>query len=162
MAKIIMAQGEDYSIATMADNIKLFLAGGITNCADWQAEAIKEVNAFYNRLTVYNPRNPNYDVNDPSMEERQICWEFDKLSKANIIVFWFAKETLCPITLLEYGKYALASTKPIVVGVDPEYKRKNDIIIQTSLARPDLDIYDNFKDFLCGITVTLSNKFNMF
>lgn len=27
-------------------NIKLFLAGGITNCDDWQSKVIDELNAF--------------------------------------------------------------------------------------------------------------------
>ena len=38
--KVITAIDEDYSIDTN-NGVKIFLAGGITNCPDWQNEAIE-------------------------------------------------------------------------------------------------------------------------
>lgn len=147
MAIIITAPNEDYSVATIAENTKLFLGGGITNCPDWQQEIIDALKD-YNHLTIYNPRRPNFS---PADEEPQICWEYDKLAKANVIIFWFPKETVCPITLYELGKWGNATDTKIIIGMHPDYPRKNDVIIQTSLARPSLDVYVGFESFMYAV-----------
>ena len=52
-----------------------------------------------------------------------------------MILFWFAPETICPITLFEYGKW-LVSPKRLFVGCHQDYVRKQDVQIQTALERP--------------------------
>ena len=121
----------------------LFIAGGISNCADWQSEFIKKLDGL--DITVLNPRRKNFDVNDPRMEEEQIKWEFDHLLKADACSFWFTKETLCPITLYELGKQTVLN-KTLFVGVHPNYKRKKDVEIQTKLERPEVDIVYSLDD----------------
>ena len=144
MMTLVTAPNEDYSMATMSDNIKLFLGGGISNCPDWQAEMIEHfINSAH--VTIYNPRREDFS---PDNEEQQICWEFDKLSKADMLVFWFPKETVCPITLYELGKWGNSTKTPMVIGIEEEYTRKRDIIIQTELARPEIQIATDFDDFL--------------
>lgn len=49
MAIIIQAPNEVYSIDNNR-NIKLFLAGGITNCPDWQSEVISDLSDVANNL----------------------------------------------------------------------------------------------------------------
>lgn len=116
-------------------NNSIFLAGGITGCPDWQSyviDELKKLNVSDNH-TIFNPRRPEYgDLLDEKLAEEQITWEFDKLKFAKTIVFWFPKETLCPITLYELGRW-VASDKLVMIGVHPEYKRKLDIEIQTKL-----------------------------
>jgi hypothetical protein len=107
----------------------LFLAGGITGCPDWQAEAVETLKSW--DITLINPRRSNFDVTDKKMEEEQIRWEYFHLNKADAILFWFPKETVCPITLYELGRW-ITSGKPIFVGCDPEYTRKRDLEIQLS------------------------------
>lgn len=116
---------------------KLFIAGGITNCPDWQADLVELLKE--EDLTVFNPSCKNFDVNDSSMETKQIKWEHERLNESNIVSFWFPSETLCPITLYELGKMSM-TTKRVFIGVDPEYSRLNDIIIQTGLIRPEIKI----------------------
>ena len=41
--------------------------------------------------------------------------------------------------------------KPLIVGVHPDYVRKKDIEIQTSLARPEIQIVYNLDDVINGI-----------
>ena len=106
----------------------VFLAGGITNCEDWQSEVIKQLSNT--NLLLYNPRREVYSATN---SEEQIKWEFEKLRQAHAVVFWFSKETLCPITLFEYGKYLGRNTKPLFVACDRQYKRREDVIIQTAL-----------------------------
>ena len=53
--------------------------------------------------------------------------------------------------MLEYGKYALATERPVIIGVDPEYERKQDVEIQTKLARPQLPIYYSLDDMVNAV-----------
>lgn len=64
--KIITAIDEDYSIETN-NNPSIFLAGGITNCPNWQQEAISYLSKL--NLTIYNPRRENFPINDPNVSE---------------------------------------------------------------------------------------------
>lgn len=63
------------------------------------------------------------------------------LRDADAILFWFPCETLCPITLYELGAWSM-SDKPLFVGVHPAYQRRQDVEIQTRLARPDVAVTD--------------------
>lgn len=91
-------------------------------------------------LTLINPRRANFDVTNPDMEYEQIKWEHQHLEHATMISFWFPRETLCPITLFELGKYARDTSKILFIGRDEEYKRKRDIDIQIGLIRPEIQI----------------------
>ena len=113
-------------------NFAVFLAGGITGCPPWSDQAAELLGDVPN-LLLFDPRRFDFDVNNTSMEEEQIGWEVRHLSIANAILFWFPKETLCPITLFELGK-AIGQNRMFVVGCDPEYKRKNDLIHQLKFA----------------------------
>lgn len=112
----------------------VFLAGSITGAVDWQQEAKEMLSPYFN---VFNPRRANYPHFDPAKEREQILWEHDHLELAPIIVFYFAPETLAPITLYELGKIlATLPYKPYkkaYIAIHPDYKRKNDVIIQTEL-----------------------------
>jgi hypothetical protein len=115
----------------------VFLAGGISNCENWQAqmvEALKHLN-----IIIYNPHRKNFSMDDSKVTNQQIMWEFEHLRKATVVSFWFSKETICPIVLYELGNFNMTS-KPIVIGIDPEYSRKLDVEIQTRLARPEVPI----------------------
>lgn len=119
----------------------LFIAGGITGCENWQNEL---VNFLKNEeITLLNPRREEFD--QTIKEEEQIEWEFEHLKKAEAVSFWFPEETLCPITLFELSKQT-ALNKTIFIGIHPNYKRKNDVIIQTKLARPEVKIVYSLKD----------------
>jgi hypothetical protein len=117
----------------------LFLAGGISNCPDWQSYVIQKLSVI--DITLINPRNANYsDSKYAAMA--QIKWEFEYLKRADTFLFWFPCETVCPMTLFELGKQ-LGLNKYITIGVHPQYSRKLDIECQVSLERPDIEIvYD--------------------
>lgn len=114
----------------------IFLAGSITGASDWQRDAAERLIPYFN---VFNPRRNNYTP-DESQERIQISWEFKHLELAEITLFYFAPETLAPITLLEYGKQLVkckyAPFRKTYVCINPDYKRKNDVIIQTELENP--------------------------
>jgi len=120
----------------------LFLAGGITNCPDWQWR-VKALLGIENvNIVLFNPRRENFPIDDPSAAETQIRWEFEHLRQASMILFWFPSETLCPIVLYELGTWSMTDKK-IFVGIHPEYKRRQDVEIQTRLVRWEVKIvYD--------------------
>lgn len=130
MAIIITAPHENFSVEN-GKNRKMFLAGGITNCPDWR-ETVIEYLKDQKHLTIYNPKRPEWSFDNG---EEQIVWEFEHLKKSDIILFWFCKETVCPITLYELGMWGTSRTDKIVfVGIDPDYQRKYDIETQVELA----------------------------
>jgi hypothetical protein len=115
----------------------LFLAGGITGGPDWQAEMVAGLKDT--SLALFNPRRENFPIHDPSAALAQITWEHKYLRVADAISFWFFKETICPIVLYELGAWSM-SDKPIFVGMDPEYQRRQDVEVQTKLVRPEVEI----------------------
>lgn len=131
----------------------LFLAGGITGCPDWQTEMIEklgDVKYGVNELTIFNPRRTNFPMGDPSAARAQIEWEHRYLEAATGISFWFPKETLCPITLYELGTWTRAN-KTIMVGTDAQYARREDVVIQTELARPAIDVVDSLDALIAAV-----------
>jgi hypothetical protein len=123
-------------------NHSVFLAGGISNCHDWQAEMTTLLQSKCPGIGITNPRNPHYDPAKEGALESQITWEFTYLRLASAILFWFPPETLCPITLFELGTWTQralllpkeAHPPEIFIGCDPKYARIDDVRLQTALA----------------------------
>jgi len=116
---------------------RIFLAGGITNCPDWQQTAKELISKWKNTegLVVVNPRRKDFDINDISVSERQIEWEWQNLRDSDLIIFWFCADILQPITLFELGKYSghEQAAKRIIVGTHPDYPRAFDVRKQLAL-----------------------------
>ena len=118
----------------------VFLAGGISGCGDWQSEMTALLSST--TLTLLNPRRPDFPMDDPKAAHAQIDWEFRHLRNADAALFWFPRETLCPITLFELGAWS-RSDKPLFVGTHSQYQRRLDVIIQLSLARPEVVVTED-------------------
>jgi len=138
--KYIEAPNYSLDIARLNPEECLFLAGSITGAENWQKDlAHAEYYDFstvrlIDRYNIFNPRRENYNGLDPKIEQEQITWEYHCIHRCKYILFWFAKETLAPITLFELGSALHTHDhSKIFIGIDPEYKRKNDVIIQTRL-----------------------------
>jgi hypothetical protein len=95
-------------------------------------------------LVLLNPRHASFPISDPNAAE-QITWEHKHLRLANAILFWFPHETLCPIVLYELGAWSNVD-KVIFVGIHPDYKRRQDVEIQTKLAKPWVKIVYSLED----------------
>lgn len=129
----------------------LFIAGGITGCADWQNELINLLDERELPLIVVNPRRENFPMGDQYEGEKQIKWEHKMLAKADIISFWFPKDTLCPITLFELGKWL--HTEPLI-GTEYGYQRAMDVRVQTQLELGhDYPIYKSLDDLAKAIAL---------
>lgn len=144
MAIVVEAPNEEYSIQNETVNVKVFMAGGITNCPDWQTEFISHFEDI-DYITLYNPRRANFDVTDPAASEKQIVWEHRHLDEADVIIYWFSRGSLNPIVLYELGKH-INTDKSILIGVDPDYERKYDVEVQSKLVGYQDNFYSSVKD----------------
>ena len=126
----------------------VFMAGGITGCPDWQAELAGKL-AEVQEGSLFNPRRASQDKLDEEESIKQIHWEFTWLWQASIVTFWFPKETICPITLLELGEHvvrsrlAQANVPSLCIGIEPGYQRALDVKVQASLVNPTITIVDS-------------------
>lgn len=119
----------------------VFLAGGITNCKEWQKEVIK--NLEYEDVSLFNPRQEHFDVSNKNASSSQILWEFKRLEKMDIFSMYFCNDNSDqPICMYELGRNIVRMQnrfpsdweKRIVISVEDGYRRKADVLIQTELA----------------------------
>lgn len=116
----------------------VFLAGGITNCEDWQTPVAKTLfeDNKGKRGTIINPRRAEFPIDDPSAAEEQILWEHRALWMSDVVSIWFAGgESVQPIVMFEFGchmgRFCVGGgPHRITIGVDPGYKRKQDVELQ--------------------------------
>lgn len=131
---------------------KIFLAGGITGCRNWQDDCLRELDSICHEenIWVYNPRREHFDVKNPLASIEQVGWEFKHLEEMDIFSMYFcASETsVGPICLYELGRYLCRMQmrfpdswrKRIVISVEDGYSRWRDVNIQLDLAAPDLRV----------------------
>lgn len=131
---------------------RLFLAGGITNCPDWQSSLISLIDHL--PIVVFNPRRANFPYGNKQESEKQILWEAHALKQSDAVSFWFPKETVCPITLFELGAM-LQTDKEIITGCHAEYTRLLDLQVQIPLYWKKKHLPD---DYLVHDLETLAEK----
>ena len=155
----VITAPEEY---TITDNeISIFLAGGITNCPDWQSEIIKRLDHLFaleqaEGVVIFNPRRENFPIDDRGEAYTQILWEFKALEKCDIFSMYFSSGDIDqPICMYELGrnivrmqmKYPNDWEKRIIVSIDRDYKRFNDANHQTQFACGDRKIGLNLQYF---------------
>jgi hypothetical protein len=117
-------------------NPSVFIAGGISDCPDWQSEMVSLINTDIH--DVVNPRREGGFDRTGTTAEEQITWEHRALEMVDACIFWFPKETLCPITLFELGKMLERTMETsgmrLAVGWHPDYARAFDLEVQIKLA----------------------------
>lgn len=145
------------------DTIYCFLAGGISDCEDWQKETIDYLKALRYEpdepdLVILNPRRPEAVIN----VREQIEWEFYNINACDIFSMYFpGGEHKREICMYELGRnLALGSNFPsrFIISVQDGYKRLFDVKVQSELVlgldivkehmNPTLhalDIYNRYK-----------------
>jgi len=132
----------------------LFLAGGCGGCPPWQEE-LGTALAALQTYNVLNPRRSDWPSARPEIED-QIRWEHEGLKASEIIVFWFPKETLCPITLFELGRWSYGQGKKIVVGAHPGYARRQDLEIQLQILDKPIIVLSSLDEMFKEVTQRMS------
>ena len=146
--RLITAPNNERIIKTRNNTQNLvFIAGGISDCPDWQSEFISHFSGYSDSLVMFNPRRKDFDITNSDIAREQIEWEYSRIDESNVMMFWFPEETLCPITLYELG-VATREIDYLFVGCHPNYKRKFDVITQLGLVRPDVDVVFTIEDLV--------------
>lgn len=136
--------------------ITVFLAGGISDCWNWQEAVINklkemEENGYDMRsLVLFNPRRPSFDVDNPEDTKEQINWEYCWLGCCDIFSMYFCNsESVQPICMYELGRNLLKKSNDwedddscycssVLISIEKGYKRTDDVLIQTELATSGL------------------------
>ena len=134
----------------------VFLAGGITQCPEWQQELVALIHNLAPELpgTLLNPRRKDFPMEDPNAAVEQIKWEYAALNAADVFSMWFsAGPSVQPICMYELGRHLARfqwgahNLAKIVIGIAPGYLRAQDVRIQTqlvidSMSNPAIEIVD--------------------
>lgn len=140
-------------LCTPKTTVKIFLAGGITNCKDWQSRTTGYLldNVTEDNVWIYNPRRTDFDMDaDQNIEAEQIAWEFRHLEEMDIFSMFFAASphSVGPICLYELGRNVLRMQmrfpndwqKRIVIGIEDGYLRTTDVKLQMAHAAPAIRV----------------------
>lgn len=133
--------------AKKQNDLICFLAGGISNCKPWQDQVIKELQNIgkgvdLSNLVIINPRCKNFNITDPYASYNQIKWEFNWLEQMDLFSMYFCEsESVQPICMYELGRNLIRMQQRfpdfynrIIIGIEQNYKRKQDVMIQTQFA----------------------------
>ena len=126
------------------DGHKVFLAGGITDCDNWQKVVINNLSdRLPKTFAVCNPRRDNFPIHIRGEADRQIAWEFDQLETCDIFSMFFANsDSVQPICFYELGRNICRMQERfpndwwnrIVISCESGFKRVTDVLIQVRLA----------------------------
>lgn len=140
----------------------IFLAGSIEmgKAVNWQKEFIDKVSKLKKAKSriEYNIFNPRRDDWDNSLEQsienpqfyQQVQWELTYLERCCFKVFYFAEDTLSPITLLELGTFHKENN--VYVCASPKYLRLGNLEIFTN--RYNLPLHSSLDEVISKIFET--------
>lgn len=155
-------------IGSLGIKTTVFFGGSIEmgNAVDWQQNLKQQIESresiFYTPVTIFNPRNEDWDTSiDPTDASNpvlynQITWELHKQQIADLNVFYFAANTISPITLMELGLHKDDNT---VVFIDDQYDRKANVQITCDYYDiPWYNEYDKFVNKVVGELYKISQR----
>ncbi|MEU9189878.1 nucleoside 2-deoxyribosyltransferase domain-containing protein [Streptomyces sp. NPDC048484] len=120
-------------------------AGGISECPDWQKTTTAALDDL--GITVLNPRRSNFPLHDPNAEAARVGWEYWHLRRAHLVVFWFPQSPTRHQSIVLYELGALIGEGgALVVGTDPGYVRRTNVVTQPALARPEIEVHATLAD----------------
>lgn len=106
--------------------INVFLGGSIEMgvAEKWQERVTEELSGF--QINILNPRRDDWDSSwkqDPTpgtQFHEQVSWELEAQDCSNILLYYFAGNTMSPITLLELGMFGIDLIEDNYTGYGPD------------------------------------------
>ena len=135
----------------------IFLGGSIEmgEAEDWQSyfkKKKKKTRAAISRMINWDICNPRRDDWDSSWKQsienpqfyQQVQWELTYLERCHYKVFYFAENTLSPITLLELGTFH--KSENVFMCASPNYLRLGNLQIYAN--RYNLHLYSTLDEII--------------
>ena len=125
------------------------MAGGISGCWNWQDALYQAVANRLDRLlpvgweldnkpfTIASPRRAHGLEKDGNAAAEQIAWEYAAMSRTALTSYYFTRDTVQPITLLELGKHLAKPWGNHITACEIGYERAFDVYTQTTLSLED-------------------------
>ncbi len=123
---------------------RVYLAGGIKECPDWQNDLEKLLSGIEG-LSTCNPRVAGFIPRSSDDYTNMVKENRRNLESCGAVIFWFPKNMLTPVALCELGA-EIARERPLFIGIEEGYKRSVDVQVQTGLERPDIQIVNSLED----------------
>ena len=134
----------------------IFLAGGISNCPDWQRQVVAMLAGW--DVVLFNLRRFAYP-DAPGAARAQIEWEYSHLRRATAVLFWFpGGPSPCPIALFELGACTQWPDRRLFVGCDEAYPRRLDVEVQIGLARPEVPVASTLEGLTAQVAAWLDGR----
>lgn len=150
------------------DRFTVFLGGSIEmgKAEDWQELITGELQNF--GINILNPRRDDWDSSweqDPTPGTNfyeQVTWELRGLEESDYRIFYFAKDTMSPISLMELGLHTKShlprNDEKMIVYVDENYSRKGNVIIFCN--RYSIPFYQNREEFITKLKRNIESRIN--
>ncbi len=125
---------------------RVYLNGGISRFPQWQRDLSDSL--ANENIVIVDPRQRRVDRTKLSGGEvRELArTNHKKLLESEAFCIWFPEESKSPASLYELGVLASMPERPLFVGADPNYFRLRDVVIQTSLVRPEVKVVTSLSD----------------
>ena len=161
---IITPDDTSFSDLDAIPEVDLFLAGGISGCWDWQKPTAALISHFLERATpaTWLIDNPPFVIASPRREAgfsmegdaavAQIAWEHKALAQSITKSYYFTRDTVQPIVLLELGKH-LANPVNLFIAIENGYQRKFDVLVQSDLAIRHANVLSTHELFYDGAPI---------
>lgn len=157
--KVITAPNKDWPPPGL-ERPWVFLAGGITDCPNWQDKVIDKLTKVKDGV-LFNPRQERFPIKDTIAVKQQINWEYNALMSCHIFTMWFCSGTFGykkpdqPICMYELGRYLsryqLGRVNRIVIGCEHGYTRQQDVLAQVGLVDSNLHVFRDFSGYVAAI-----------
>lgn len=146
----------------------VFLAGGITNCPDWQKMVIDELSKYDDTdlLVIFNPRRTFLDVTYTSA-----AWEFEQIRRADLYSMFFCDgPSDQPICMYELGKMTSEISNGynddingLIITCMSGYRRLEDVLMQTELATNNTivpEVFDAYEEAVKHHAIEILKKYH--
>lgn len=145
-------------LATMKRYRAVFLVGGIVDCPDWQEEATALLHARRAETIVVNPRLPGSPMFTPQASHEQLVWEQRMLYQVDHAMAWFPDAPVDQAGALVEVVQRLERNLPLVLGIDPGYRRRTWLTNLVHLSRPRMPIHDTLPDTVAYQAALLDHR----
>ena len=146
------------------NHISIFLAGSIemNKAKEWQVKLTEEIHANIDDIVVCNPRRTDWDS---SWEQKlsnknfyeQVKWEYDNITKCDIVFIYFQGDTKSPISLMELGLICDQTIRSVIVCCEKDFWRKGNV--DFICREHDIKQIDSLDHAVNAINYLISEKF---